>query len=135
MGGSSVLTVVERGSIERRFPKRFAAGIAYYPSCRGHSAILTAPTLILIGEADDLNLAEPCREMVAQPRGDGARLDLVVYPGVYPAFDVDWFQPGRNVRGHWFEYNEPAANDARERMRVFLGTYVSASTTQEPAPR
>ena len=41
--------------------------------------------------------------MATQPYYDGARLDLVVDPGVYHAFDVDWFQPGRNVRGHWFE--------------------------------
>jgi dienelactone hydrolase len=98
---------VERGSIERRFPERFAAAIAYYPSCRGHSATLTAPTLVLIGEADDSNPAEACREMATRPHRDGARLDLAVYPGVYHAFDVDWFQRGRDVRGHWFEYMSP----------------------------
>jgi dienelactone hydrolase len=91
--------------------------------------------LILIGEADDSNPAEACREMATQPHHDGARLDLVVYPGVYHAFDVDWFQPARNVRGHWFEYNEPAANDTRERVRVFLATNLSGSTTEKPASR
>jgi dienelactone hydrolase len=98
---------VERGSIERRFPERFAATIAYYPSCCGQSATLTAPTLILIGEADDSNPADACREMATRPHRDGARLDLVVHPGVYHAFDVDWFQRGRDVRGHWFEYMSP----------------------------
>ena len=134
MGGSSVLMAVERGSIERRFPERFAAAIAYYPSCRGRSATLTAPSLILIGEADDLNTAEPCCEMTAQPHHDGARLDLVVYPGVHHAFDVDWFQPGRNVRGHWFEYNRSAASDARERVRVFLAISVGGAII-DPARR
>jgi dienelactone hydrolase len=134
MGGSSALMAVERGSIERRFPERFAAAIAYYPSCRDHPATLTAPSLILIGEADDLNTAEPCRDMTAQPHPDGATLDLVVYPGAYHAFDVDWFQQGRNVRGHWFEYNPAAANDARERVRVFLARSMGGSTI-DPAGR
>ena len=82
-----------------------------------------------------MNPAEACREMATQPQHDGARLDLVVYPGVYHAFDVDWFQPGRNVRGHWFEYNEPAANDTLERVRGFLATNLSGSTTEKPASR
>ena len=89
--------------------------------------------MILIGEADDTNRAEACREMATQPHYDGARLNLVIYPGVYHAFDVDRFQPGRNVRGHWFEYNEPAANDTRERVRGFLTKNLSGSTRKEPA--
>jgi hypothetical protein len=39
-------------------------------SCRGHSATLTAPTVMLICEADDTNPAEACREMAAQPHYD-----------------------------------------------------------------
>jgi hypothetical protein len=53
-------------------------------SCRGHSATLTAPTMIIIGEADDTNPAEACREMANQPHYDGARLNLVIYPGDIP---------------------------------------------------
>jgi dienelactone hydrolase len=120
MGGSSALTVVERGSSERHFSKRFIAAIAYYPACRGHSPNLNAPTLILIGADDDLNRAGACREMVRTPHADGAEIDLVVYPGAYHAFDVDWFQPGKEVRGHWFEYNASARNDAQRRVRDFL---------------
>ena len=44
-------------------------------------------------------------------------------------------QPGRAVRGHWFEYNEPAANDTRGRVRGFLATNRSGSTTEKPASR
>jgi hypothetical protein len=36
-------------------------------SRRGHSAVVNAPTLILIGDADDWTPAAACREMVAQP--------------------------------------------------------------------
>src|SRR5262249_37316541 len=70
--------------------------------------------------ADDLNRAEACQEMTSLPHPDGAEIELVVYPRAYHAFDVDWFQPGRDVRGHWFEYNAAATDDARDRMRSFL---------------
>ena len=110
---------------------RFIAAIAYYPECRGHSATLIAPTLILIGEEDNANSAQACREMAAFPHGDGADLDLVVYPGVHHAFDVDWFQTGRRVNGHWFEYNEPAASDAWKRVRAFLSTNFGAAQVGE----
>jgi dienelactone hydrolase len=127
MGGSSALMDVERGSIGKRYSERFAAAIAYYPGCRGHSATLIAPTLILIGEEDEVNSAQACRDMAALPHGDGASLDLVVYPGVHHAFDVDWFQPGRQVNGRWFEYNERAASDAWGKARVFLSTNLGAT--------
>jgi dienelactone hydrolase len=135
MGGSSALTAVERGSIERRFPERFAAAIAYYPSCRGHSATLIAPTLILIGDADDMNQAEACRKMSNLPHPDGAEIELVTYPGTYHAFDVDWFKPGRDVRGHWFEYNRSSSEDARERVQRFLEKYVKRAPRDEPPNR
>jgi dienelactone hydrolase len=100
MGGSSALSAVERGSIERRFPEKFAAAISYYPSCRGHSATLIAPTLILIGEADDLNRADACPGD-GEPAASRWRRDtLVIYPSARHAFDVEWFQPAREVRGH-----------------------------------
>ena len=41
--------------------------------------------------------------------------------------------PGRIVRGHWLQYNEPAANDTLERVRGFLATNLSGSTTEKPA--
>ena len=132
MGGSSALSAVERGSIERRFAERFAAAIVYYPSCRGHSATLIAPTLILIGEADDLNRAEACKEMSILPHPDSAAIELVVYPGVHHAFDVDWFQPGRDVRGHWFEYDRSASDDAQGRVRSFLEKTVNRTAPDQP---
>jgi dienelactone hydrolase len=135
MGGSSALTAVERGSIERRFPERFAAAIAYYPSCRGYLPTWIAPTMILIGEADDLNPAEACRGMTALPHREGAQLDLTVYPGAYHAFDVREFQPGIHVRGHWFEYNEPAATDAWEKVRAFLAAHLRGMTVDQPGSR
>jgi len=86
MGGESALSAVERGSIDRLFPEKFAAAIAYYPWCRGHS-VVNAPTLILIGAEDNHAPAAFCREMVASPHEGGAAIDLIVYPGAHHNFN------------------------------------------------
>jgi dienelactone hydrolase len=135
MGGSSALFDVERGAIEKLFDRKFRAAIAYYPSCRGHSAIISAPTLILIGEADDWNPAAACREMSAQPHDAGAQIDLYVYPGAYHGFNFRELQPGIRVLGHWLEYNEPAALDAWERVRDFLAEHLANPIAKIPDAR
>src|SRR6516165_11821612 len=78
MGGSAVLYAVDRALVAQYFNQRFSAAIAYYPGygCGFPAASMTAPTLILIGEADDWTLAEPCRETVARARPDGAPITL-----------------------------------------------------------
>jgi len=76
--------------------------------------------LVLIGEADDWNSAERCREMVKHARTDGAAISLIVYPGARHAFDVAELQPGVRFLGRWVEYNEPAAKDAEEKTHAFL---------------
>ncbi len=83
---------------------------------------MTAPTLVLIGEADDWTPAERCRDMVAHSRPDGAAIALTVYPGAHHAFDVVELKPGTRSLGHWLEYNEAAAKDAEEKTRAFLAT-------------
>ena len=42
---------------------------------------MTAPALILIGEADEFNPVNQCREMVAHARPDGAPIALTVLSG------------------------------------------------------
>jgi dienelactone hydrolase len=73
--------------------------------------------------------------MAVLPHSEGARLDLTVYLGAYHAFDVREFQPGVHVRGHWFEYNEPAATDAWEKARAFLAAHLRAATVDLPQSR
>jgi dienelactone hydrolase len=121
MGGFSALYAVDRDMTAQYFVERFRAAIAYYPGCRGISLVtMTAPTLILIGEADEANPAERCREMVAHARPDGAPITLTVYPGAHHGFDVAQLIPGIRFRGYWMEYSEPAAKDAEEKTRAFL---------------
>jgi len=127
MGGYSALLAVQRGALEKRFDRKFRAAIAYYPSCRGFSAIMTAPTMILIGDADDWTPAEACRKMIAQPHTDGAKIDLVIYPGAYHGFNFPQLQPGIRVLGHWLEYDKHAATDAWDKVSTFLATNLARS--------
>jgi dienelactone hydrolase len=122
MGGSAALYAVDRDLAAQYFAERFRAAIAYYPGCRIPAALMTASTLVLIGDADDWSQAEYCREMLAHSRPDGATITLAVYPGAYHAFDVAELKPGIRFLGHWLEYNEPAARDAEQQLRSFLAT-------------
>ena len=51
--------------------KKFRAAVAFYPPCRGFRGNVTIPTLILIGERDDVTPAADCRDLV-----EGARWRL-----------------------------------------------------------
>jgi dienelactone hydrolase len=131
MGGSSALYAVERDMATQYFNQSFRAAIAYYPGCAIPAVSMTAPTLILIGEADDWNRAERCREMVAHSRPDDAPIALTVYPGVHHAFDVAELRSGIRSLGHWLEYNEPAARDAEQKVRAFLAANLDGVSSDE----
>jgi len=103
MGGETALHVVDHDLAAQFFPERFRAAIAYYPYCDIPAATMTAPTLILIGEAYEQCPVERCREMVAHARPDGAPITLTVFPGVYHNFDVALLTPGVRYRGFWLE--------------------------------
>ena len=135
MGGETALHAVNRDSAAQFFPERFSAAIAYYPYCDVSVAPMTAPTLILIGEADEGNPAEQCRQMVAHAPPDSVPIALTVYPGVHHNFDVALLTPGVRYRGFWLEYNEPAAKDAEEKTRAFLGAHLVETTPGEPTAK
>ena len=89
MGGETALNAVVDGNLAAQFFKeRFRAVVAYYPYCDASMATVAAPSLIFVGEADERNPVELCREMVAHARPDGAPIALTVYPGVHHNFDV-----------------------------------------------
>jgi dienelactone hydrolase len=135
MGGYSALYAVDRDLAGQYFEERFRAAVAYYPDCGIPAAAMTAPTLVLIGEADDWNPAERCREMAARSRPDGATIALTVYPGAYHAFDIIEFKPGVRFLGHWLKHNEPAARDAEHRVRAFLAVNLGGISPDEPAEK
>jgi len=68
----------------------FRSAVAFDPSCRRllQSAwSARAPTLILIGSADDWTLASTFQQMVAGARGRSAHVRIVVYPEAHHEFD------------------------------------------------
>lgn len=137
MGGWSVLFALQRDALAPLFPQKFRAGVALYPQCRGMSGLMTAPTLVLIGELDDWTTAAACRAMVSgepetgvyappygqRQSGDRSLLELVVYPDAYHSFDAAnlRFGPGIHFLGHFLQYNDAATRDSVERVRTFLG--------------
>lgn len=103
----------------------FRAAVAFYPSCRRMLTGLSAPLLILIGEADDWTPAARCVEMM--PKGQAAsEVTLQVYPGAYHGFDT--LDANTNVRGsrgmHHLQYDPAAEADAVIRVRAFFEKYL-----------
>jgi dienelactone hydrolase len=128
MGGYFVLTSVERGIAEQASSNKFRAAVAFYPPCGGLKGDLTVPTLILIGERDDLNSAEECRNLVAgrdgwgisRPKDRAIPIKLVVYPDAYHAFDVPDLKTPLEISGHHLEFNQSAADQAAVALHEFL---------------
>ena len=76
MGGGSALYALDHDLGAQYFTERFRAAILYYPGCGIPGANLTAPTLILTGDADEMSLVEQCRQMVAHARPGSAPIAL-----------------------------------------------------------
>lgn len=128
MGGYFVLSSVERGIAEQASSNKFRAAVAFYPPCGGLKGDLTVPALLLIGERDDLNSAEECRNLVAgrdgwgisRPKDRAIPIKLVVYPDVYHAFDAPDLKIPREILGHHLEFNQSAADQAAVTLHEFL---------------
>lgn len=89
-GASALLWAVRPQSTARDQGPDFRAAIAFYPDCRisaglGWSA--RVPTLVLIGDKDDVSSPPACRQMVDGAHGRSALARIVVYPGAYHDFD------------------------------------------------
>jgi len=79
MGGYSALYAVDRDVTPQYFKERFRAAIGYYPLCGIPAVSMAAPTLVLIGEADDWTVPERGHEMVAHASPEetrGPRVEL-----------------------------------------------------------
>jgi dienelactone hydrolase len=79
------------------------------------------PTLILIGDLDDWTPARVCQAMMTERNGEGAPINLVVYPGAYHGFNaVSLRDKPRSYFGHHLEYNEAADRSALVEMTAAL---------------
>jgi dienelactone hydrolase len=125
-GGYTVLVALEQGRFAP--PHRFAAGIAFYPSCDNATHFargFAAPLLILIGDADDWTPAPPCRALADRLRQapNGAPLRLDVFPGATHAFDFPL--PARvNKLGHHMAYDAAATAASLALIDRFLAEQV-----------
>jgi dienelactone hydrolase len=118
-GGASALVTIHRSSFKKQAP--FQVAIAFYPAC-SFLADTEAPLLILIGEKDDWVYASFCEKWVEKLGDTEYEVILKVYPGAYHGFDNP--RRGRWYRGHYLEYNQKAASDAKIRVREFLAKHL-----------
>ena len=120
-GGTSVLTAL-------RPPQGPAlqAAVAFYPACPPNAVTPRIPTLVLIGDKDDWTPAPQCeiwRDRVA----NADRLSVVVYPGVYHAFDQRTAAGqafGAGGVAHKLEYNGGATADATSKTQAFFAKWL-----------
>ena len=136
MGGSAVLYAIDPDQAARYSGQSFRAAIAYYPACGVVAApVMTAPLLILIGEADEWNSADACERLRNRARPNSASIDVTIYSGVHHAFYVEQLKPGRRSTGRWVEYDELATRDAEDKTRVFLAEHLARMpATTQPRP-
>jgi dienelactone hydrolase len=120
-GGDTALEIASSHFAEAPDGMKFKAAAAFYPPCANlGNAALEIPTLVLVGELDDVTPAADCRRLVrAQPRG-GSNLTLVVYPGAHHLFDDPGFAGGKHISGMLLQYNRNAAERSRSALRDFL---------------
>ena len=113
----------------------FNAAIAFYPGCttRNKSADRFhpyAPSLLLIGEADDWTPAAPCKELATTVAARGEPMQIVTYPDTFHDFDSptltakrvrkdvpNGVKPGAGVTT---APNPEAREDAKLRVGAFL---------------
>ena len=89
----------------------FKAAAALYPPCANEAdARLAIPTLILVGDKDDVTPAADCAALAKRQAPGQAK--LVVYPGARHGFDLPEFGAGRQVMGMTLAYDRNAAQRA-----------------------
>jgi dienelactone hydrolase len=100
---------------------KFKAMAAFYPPCANQAgARLALPTLILVGDRDDVTPAADCARLArAQSRGI-SNLKLIVLAGADHAFDNPDFMGGARVYGMWLKYDAAAAERAQAELHRFL---------------
>jgi dienelactone hydrolase len=98
----------------------FKVAAAFYPPCENQAgAKLEIPTLILIGESDDVTPMADCRRLAERPE-NRSDVRLVVYPGAYHGFDNPSFTGGARLFGMLLKYDQNAAEESKSELRDFL---------------
>lgn len=123
----------KRGGLRRHVPQ---AAVALYPSCHTAPEAVHMPLLIVIGGADSIAQADVCRDWLTRYRRTRPLADpdpnvppvpdpdLVIYPGVFHAFDLP-LDGARQTPLGTLRGDRAAASDARARIIAFLKTHLS----------
>ena len=119
-GGATAMQTIHQPTTAKLGAEPFRAAVALYPYC-DPLVMPEAPLLILIGELDTWTPANLCERFMMMG-GAGRDVVLKIYPGTHHAFNLkgnDW-----RKFGHIGRYNAEAAEDAIERIRVFLAEHL-----------
>lgn len=119
-GGEAALSAVKLGGVQTLFDRQFSVAVAYYPGCEVSLTAVSSPTLVLIGELDEVTSAADCREMMARRSGAGAAMKLVVYPGTHHSFNSVRLRGRPDYYYGRREYNEASDEAARQETLVAL---------------
>jgi dienelactone hydrolase len=110
-------SIASLSAINKKNHAKVAGVVAYYPFCYEDDDP-SAPVLVLIGEKDDWTPAAKCQALASNPN-----FEVVVYPGATHAFAVPSDKPVEML-GHHLEYDQKAAQDARQRADAFLDAHM-----------
>jgi len=101
---------------------KFKVAAAFYPPCANLAgAKLEIPTLILVGELDDVTPMADCAKL-AERSENRAQVRLVGYPDAYHLFDNPSFVKGARFSGMLLKYDRAAAAESKSDLRNFLGS-------------
>ena len=120
-GGTIVLTALGKDQGATPGGRRFAAGVAFYPTCSPASAVVSAPLLVIVGALDDWAPTSDCLAMSAATHDGGSPETVLVLPGAHHSFDVESLR-GRpqDVFGHHLEFDAAATEKANAAVASFL---------------
>jgi dienelactone hydrolase len=96
---------------------KVAGLILYYPYCYDN-VDPAVPTLILIGEKDDMVPVAKCQAVTGK-----TNFDLVVYPGATHGFTEPFDKP-LDFDGHHLAHDEAATKDAEQRAAAFIAAHL-----------
>jgi len=110
---------------------KFKAAAAFYPPCANQGgARLALPTLVLVGDRDNVTPAADCARLArAQPHGI-SKLKLIVLAGADHVFDNPGFTGGARVYGMWLKYDGAAAEQAKAELHRFLAIVLRRPDTR-----
>lgn len=116
-GGGAVLAALAEHSQEQLI---FFRAIVYYAECRiARPWKVRIPVLMLFGGEDEVTPAKACQQ-VAKASAAEDSVKIVVYPGVYHAFDNSALPAKTKYRFGTIGYNAQAAVATREEIHKFL---------------